>query len=66
MRYRSITVTGINNNNFSRKDELLDWFNYNHIQDDFIIIDDDKSLNALPDNLKQHLIQTSSFIGLTK
>ncbi|PZR32763.1 MAG: hypothetical protein DI538_18995 [Azospira oryzae] len=31
----------------------------------FLIIDDDKSLNLLPAHLKSHLIQTSSSVGLS-
>lgn len=48
-----------------RKDEILGWFNTNNVVGDFIIIDDDTSLNALPKDLKEHLILTSSLIGLT-
>jgi ATP-dependent helicase/DNAse subunit B len=48
----------------SRKEELLNWFNTNEIQEDFIIIDDDKSLNDLPKFFKDRLILTSSLIGL--
>jgi hypothetical protein len=48
----------------SRRDEILNWFNLNDINEDFIIIDDDKSLNALPSFLKENLILTSSMIGL--
>ena len=50
----------------SRKDELLKWFNLNTIEEGFIIIDDDSSLNDLPLYLKQHLIQTSPYIGLSE
>lgn len=50
----------------SRKDEILNWFNSNQINEDFIIIDDDTSLNDLPSYLKDHLILTSSMIGLTE
>jgi hypothetical protein len=48
-----------------RKDEILEWFNINIVVGDFVIIDDDTSLNALPKNLKEHLILTSPLIGLT-
>jgi hypothetical protein len=48
----------------SRRDEILNWFNLNHINEDFIIIDDDKSLNALPSFLKENLILTNSMVGL--
>ena len=52
--------------NLSRKDEIIHWFNANTINDNFIIIDDDKSLNELPDFLKENLVQTSPYIGLTE
>jgi hypothetical protein len=53
-----------NENNLSRKEELLKWFSHNKIEDNFVIIDDDKSLNDLPLNLKNRLLLTSSMIGL--
>ncbi len=67
---RNINVNKItrlpkNINHLNRKDELLRWFNAKNRNDDFIIIDDDKSLNALPDFLKDKLIQTSASVGLT-
>lgn len=55
-----------NKENLSRKDEIVRWFNVNGVNDDFIIIDDDKSLNELPAFLKENLIQTSPNIGLTE
>ena len=48
----------------SRKDEILNWFNLNKVTEEFIIIDDDKSLNGLPTYLKDKLILTSPLIGL--
>jgi HAD domain in Swiss Army Knife RNA repair proteins len=54
-----------NFDNLSRKDEIVNWFNINNVHENFIIIDDDKSLNELPRFLKEKLIQTSSHIGLT-
>lgn len=67
---RGITVNNLKSldeSNFgvSRKDEILNWVNLNTINDDFVIIDDDKSLNALPQFLKDNLILTSSMVGLT-
>lgn len=60
-------VKSLENNvdNLSRKDEILNWFNANKINEDYFIIDDDKSLNSLPKFLKEKLILTSPFIGLT-
>ena len=55
------------NNDFqSRKVEILNWFESNDIHEDFIIIDDDKSLNDLPKFYKDRLIFTSSLVGLNE
>lgn len=48
-----------------RLGELLNYMKENAISDDFIILDDDKSLNDLPANLKKHLVQPYAHIGLT-
>jgi HAD domain in Swiss Army Knife RNA repair proteins len=68
---RGVTIKKIkalhkNVGNLSRKDEIVNWLNTNPISNDFIIIDDDKSLNALPPYLKKKLILTSAYIGLTE
>ena len=55
-----------NLNNLSRKDEIVNWFNVHPVNGDFLIIDDDRSLNDLPKSLKQNLIQPSPYIGLTE
>lgn len=67
---RNINVNKItrlpkNTNHLNRKDELIHWFDSKRLKDQFIIIDDDKSLNALPKFLKDKLIQTSGSVGLT-
>ena len=49
----------------NRKEELIQWFKNKDLKEDFIIIDDDKSLNGLPDFLKDKLIQPSASVGLT-
>ena len=54
-----------NTTNLTRKEELLRWFTLENSFEKFIIIDDDKSLNGLPENLKNRLIQTSGSVGLT-
>lgn len=61
---RNLRLLGNNSHNLSRKDEILNWFKVNSPNRDFIIIDDDKSLNDLPVFLKENLILTSPFIGL--
>ncbi len=50
----------------SRKDEIVNWFKTNNINENFVIIDDDASLNELPIFLKENFIQTSPYIGLTE
>ena len=55
-----------NFNKLSRKDEIVNWFNVNKVDEKFVIIDDDKSLNELPTFLKENLVQTSPYIGLTE
>jgi len=67
---RNINVNKItrlpkNTTNLNRKDELIHWFNTKNSKGRFIIIDDDKSLNALPKFLKDKLIQTIGSVGLT-
>ncbi|WP_209444194.1 HAD domain-containing protein [Pedobacter borealis] len=54
-----------NINHVDRKNEIVNWFKSKTSSDDFIIIDDDKSLNDLPDFLKSRLIQKIASIGLT-
>ena len=50
----------------SRKVEILNWFDSNEIHEDFIILDDEKSLNDLPTFYKDRLILTSSLVGLNE
>ena len=71
LKNRNINIETIsrlpeNKNHLNRKDELLNWFtDNNNLGKNFIIIDDDKSLNSLPTVLKDKLIQTSASVGLT-
>ncbi len=53
-----------NENHLSRKDEIMNWFDLNEKPSSFVILDDDTSLNDLPTNLKEHLLHTSSTVGL--
>ncbi len=55
-----------NGPNLNRKQEIENWFHLNIPEEDFVILDDDKSLNELPERLKHNLVQTSSHIGLTE
>jgi len=51
----------------SRKTEILNWINKCHFNwNDLLIIDDDKSLNGLPIDLKKRLILTNPYIGLNE
>ena len=50
----------------SRKDEILQWHAQKHVPaEEFVIIDDDKMLNDLPEYLKSNLVLTSPSVGLT-
>ena len=49
----------------TRKDELLNWLDRFKTFPEVIIIDDDTSLNNLPDSIKDKLIQPYTSIGLT-
>ncbi|GEM54113.1 hypothetical protein B0A58_00750 [Flavobacterium branchiophilum NBRC 15030 = ATCC 35035] len=49
----------------SRKEEIMNWVNTSNELPNFVIIDDDKSLNGLPIFVKNKLIQTNASIGLT-
>lgn len=49
----------------SRKTEIEHWISENHIKSsDVVIIDDDKSLNDLPKDLKDRLVLTNPYTGL--
>lgn len=49
-----------------RLDEILEWYQKRQFPNRaFVIIDDDKMLNNLPENIKRNLILTSSSVGLT-
>jgi HAD domain in Swiss Army Knife RNA repair proteins len=50
----------------TRIDLVLDWINSSQEVKDFVIIDDDKSLNDLPLYLMNRVVQTSGLIGLTE
>lgn len=55
-----------NISHLTRKEEILNWYNLTGISGDFLIIDDDTSLNALPSVLKSKLILTKPMIGLVE
>jgi sugar-specific transcriptional regulator TrmB len=60
----SIKTLSNNINNLSRKDEILNWLRNRTDQEDFVIIDDDTSLNGLPSNIRAKCVLTSPLIGL--
>ncbi|MGU3376134.1 HAD domain-containing protein [Chryseobacterium sp. M5A1_1a] len=66
VKFKEISIMNLNlDSKFSRREEIEKWINDNKIDlDDLIIIDDDKSLNGLPENLKKRLVLTDSYIGL--
>jgi hypothetical protein len=54
-----------NKDNLNRKEEILRWHTKTSIAESFVIIDDDKSLNGLPNHIKDKAIITSVTVGLT-
>ena len=55
-----------NTNKLNRRVEILNWLIDNPINESYLILDDDASLNDLPASIKEHFVQTSSYIGLTE
>ena len=49
----------------NRKLEISNWFSEFKSNENFVILDDDKSLNGLDETLKEKLILTSPLVGLT-
>jgi 3-oxoacyl-ACP reductase-like protein len=66
LQIKNIQCLPENQYHLSRKDEIVNWFNLNHVTEDVVIIDDDTSLHALPVFLKERWVQTISSIGLTE
>jgi len=50
----------------SRKEEIINWQDKNRNVSDYVILDDDKSLNGLPINIKEKVVLTSPMVGLTE
>lgn len=63
---QKITKLPANKQHLNRKEELMGYFAGKKMHSDFIIIDDDKSLNGLPPSFKDKLIQTNGSVGLTQ
>lgn len=49
----------------NRKEEIIRWFAITQTSENFVILDDDKSLNGLPEYIKDKLVLTSATVGLT-
>ncbi|MFN5181092.1 MAG: HAD domain-containing protein [Bacteroidota bacterium] len=50
----------------SRKEEIVNWFKMNVVGTNFLIIDDDSSLQELPLSLKANWVQPSPTVGLNE
>ncbi len=59
-------ISKLRSTKINRKDEVLNWIKSHSDINNFIIIDDDKSLHDLPLNLKSRVIFTSSLVGLNE
>lgn len=53
-----------NEANLNRKEEIQRWFTAAKSSENFVIIDDDKSLNGLPKYIKDRVVLTSGTVGL--
>jgi len=62
---KSIDRLPDNTNHLNRLEEITNWFESKKEAEDFVIIDDDKTLNNLPLGLKEKLVQTKPLVGLT-
>lgn len=47
----------------NRAEELLKWINSPGADKNYVIIDDDTSIHALPEAIKEHWVKTSALIG---
>jgi hypothetical protein len=65
IQVNQIDMLSTDSSKLSRKDEILSWYYSSNHFEAFVIIDDDKCLNDLPANIKDHLVLTSSSLGLT-
>ena len=54
-----------NSNHLTRIEEVMKWVAKSN-EKEFVIIDDDKTLNSLPPRIKSRLIQTSATVGLNE
>ncbi len=54
-----------NAGNLNRREEIMKWVEKGH-ESPFVIIDDDKTLNNLPSNIKSKLVQPSATVGLNE
>ena len=66
---RGVSINGIDrlhsdSATMSRLEEISNWFSTGQDVEDFVILDDDKSLNGLSNYLKTRLVLTKPFIGL--
>jgi len=66
------TLSIIDNKDFcqthrvTRRSEIVNWIHRKNLKnDEFVIIDDDKSLNDLPSSIKNRLVLTNSYTGLS-
>tara|TARA_R110002051_G_scaffold112072_1_gene184601 strand:- start:459 stop:713 length:255 start_codon:yes stop_codon:yes gene_type:complete len=58
-----IEKLNINSTFLNRREEVMRWLEKSK-EKEFVIIDDDKTLNSLPPNIKSRLVQPSATVGL--
>jgi 16S rRNA C1402 (ribose-2'-O) methylase RsmI len=50
----------------NRATEIKNWVEINHGKEPFVVIDDDLSINGLPENIKNKCVLTKPMIGLNE
>lgn len=65
IKLKTLETLDRNDDYLSRKDEILRWVESNPFTD-FIILDDDKGLNDLPNHIKERFVLTNSTVGLNR
>lgn len=66
IKTNSIECLEKNYENLNRKEEILRWFKNRTDNDNYVIIDDDKSLNGLSTDIKKNFIMTDKHIGINE
>lgn len=65
VKVNDVQILSSDSSEMNRMEEILKWYSSHENIDDFVILDDDKSLNGLPEYIKSRLVLTHPLVGLT-